>query len=89
LLCLINSEPLAGASALATTLARLLLAQGFAPDPNPYRPHITIARKVVKPHELGRTHPIAWSADGIALVESVTAPEGPRYAVLQRWPLQA
>jgi RNA 2',3'-cyclic 3'-phosphodiesterase len=86
-LSLTSSQPLAAATDLATALARLLLAQGFTPDPKPYRPHITIARKVVKPHELGPTHPIEWPAEGIALVESVTAPEGPRYTVLRRWPL--
>jgi 2'-5' RNA ligase len=88
-LCLTSREPLPVASNLAIALSRLLLAQGLTPDPKPYRPHITIARKVVKPHELGPTHPLVWPIDGIALVESVTAPEGPRYTVLQRWPLPA
>jgi len=88
-LVLTSRAPLPAATDLATALNRLLLAQGFAPDPKPYRPHITIARKVVKPHELGLTHPIAWPVDAISLVESVTAPAGPVYTPLRQWPLRA
>jgi 2'-5' RNA ligase len=32
-------------------------------------------------------HPVEWAVDDFALVESVTAPEGARYSVLERWPL--
>ena len=88
LLCLACSRPPDSAGVLAASLAKLLLEQGLTPDPKPYRPHITIARKVLKPHELGAVHPVIWPVDAIALVESVTAPEGPRYTVLEQWPLR-
>jgi 2'-5' RNA ligase len=32
--------------------------------------------------------PIDWEVDSFALIESVTAPEGPCYQVLERWSLQ-
>jgi 2'-5' RNA ligase len=89
LLCLACSRPPESAPVLAASLAKLLLGQGLTPDPKPYRPHITIARKVVKPHELGSPHPLVWLVDKIALVDSVTAPEGSRYTVLEQWPLRA
>jgi 2'-5' RNA ligase len=42
---------------------------------------------VVKPHALGDMHAIEWPVNEFALVESVTAPEGARYTILQRWSL--
>jgi 2'-5' RNA ligase len=75
------------ASELAAELWKLLAHQGFARDSKPYRPHVTLARKVVKPHALGDMHAIEWPVNEFALVESVTAPEGARYTILQRWSL--
>lgn len=88
LLCLACSRPPGSAAAVAASLTKLLLEQGLTPDPKPYRAHITIARKVLKPHELGPVHPLVWLVDAIALVQSVTAPEGSRYTVLEQWPLR-
>ena len=87
-LCLGCSKPQEPASLLAASLSKLLISQGFAPDPKPYRPHVTIARKVVRPHEVGAVHAIEWLVDKIALVESITAPEGARYKVMREWPLR-
>lgn len=87
ILCAACSQPPPAAVELASTLGKLLLKQGFAPDAKPFRPHVTLARKVMKPHAVGALQPIAWPVNGIALVESVTAPEGSRYTVLGSWPL--
>src|SRR5262245_33087304 len=87
-LCLGCSEPQQAASALALLLSKHLISQGFAPDPKPYRPHVTIARKVVRPHEVGPVHVIEWPINEFVLMESTTAPEGPHYSVLQQWPLR-
>jgi RNA 2',3'-cyclic 3'-phosphodiesterase len=87
-LCLGCSQPQMAASVLATSLSKLLINQGFATDPKPYRPHVTIARKVARPHEIGPVHAIEWPIDEIALMESTTAPEGPHYSVLKQWPLR-
>jgi 2'-5' RNA ligase len=87
-LCTTCTEPPATAPELASSLWKLLAGQGFAPESKPYRPHITLARKVVKPHALGEMHPVEWRIDEFALVESVTAPEGAFYTVLKRWPLE-
>jgi 2'-5' RNA ligase len=80
-----HAPPAAGE--LAAELWKLLAQQGFARDGKPYRPHVTLARKVVKPHARGGMHPVEWAVHDFALVESVTAPEGARYSVLERWPL--
>jgi RNA 2',3'-cyclic 3'-phosphodiesterase len=88
LLCLGCTKSQQSASDLAASLSKLLIGQGLAPDLKPYRPHVTIARKVARPHEIGAVHPIEWCIDQLALVESVTPPGGPRYTVLQQWPLR-
>ena len=80
-----HAPPAAGP--LAAELWKLLAHQGFARDSKPYRPHVTLARKVQRPHALGDMHPVEWLVDEFALVESVTLPAGAQYSVLQRWPL--
>lgn len=80
-----HAPPAAGE--LAAELWKRLAGQGFARDSKPFRPHVTLARKVVKPHARGELHPVQWPVEEFALVESVTAPEGARYSVLERWPL--
>lgn len=73
------------ARTLAAALLRSVAHSGFAPDVKPFRAHVTVARKVVKPHALGFIHPVHWSIRGFALVESETLAEGSRYTVLRHW----
>ena len=53
----------------------------------PYRPHITLFRKVKQPSETSDCSVIHWSVKSFALVESKTCPDGVRYSVLKEWPL--
>lgn len=76
----------AEARTLAATLQRSVAHAGFAPDVKPFRAHVTVARKVVKPHALGPIHPVHWPIKGFALVESETLAEGSRYTVVRHWP---
>ena len=87
LLCATCSRPPPAAAEMVAGLWKLLVKQGFAPETKPYRPHVTLARKVARPHEVGVLHPVVWRVSGIALVESITAPEGSQYTVLESWPL--
>ncbi|MGH8251905.1 MAG: RNA 2',3'-cyclic phosphodiesterase [Steroidobacteraceae bacterium] len=67
---------------------------GFRRESRPWRPHLTLARKVPRPgsgeHAVPLDPPPAsddpepWS---LALVESVTHPQGVRYRPLAEWPL--
>jgi len=75
------------ATRLADGLRIRLGRAGFAPDLKPFRSHVTLARKVIKPHALGAIHPVTWQVSDLALVESDTTPEGSRYQVLQSWRL--
>jgi 2'-5' RNA ligase len=62
------------------TLALAEAAINYEPSRN-FRPHITLARDADLPPDLV-FDPIVWRADQIALVRSVTKPEGPVYEVL-------
>jgi RNA 2',3'-cyclic 3'-phosphodiesterase len=61
---------------------------GYAPETRPYHAHMTLARKVDRPLSVREIEPIHWEVDSFALIESVTAQEGPSYQVLERWSLQ-
>lgn len=59
---------------------------GVAPDRRPFRPHVTIARKIQRPPDLNAAQPVHWRVRGFALIRSVTAQEGARYMVDQEFP---
>lgn len=63
---------------------------GYKLDTRPFRPHLTLFRKVRKsPRDMPSMEPILWSADSYALVESVTAASGVCYKVLKTWTLES
>ncbi len=62
---------------------------GHPPDPKPFRPHVTLARKVRNPPQFPLPRPVDWPVGDFALVESVTAPEGARYTVLETFATSA
>lgn len=71
---------------LAAELWAALQAVGLQPEPRPFRPHVTIARKVNRaPRELS-LQVVSWQLRGFALIRSVTAPTGARYTVDQCFP---
>jgi 2'-5' RNA ligase len=46
-----------------------------------FRPHVTLARDATQPEDLP-FEPVIWQADQVALVQSVTQPEGVLYSVI-------
>jgi RNA 2',3'-cyclic 3'-phosphodiesterase len=77
------------AVSLAAALWSAVTPLGLQPDLRPFRAHVTLARKVHKPHEGLGMHPVHWVVPDLALVESRTDPEGARYAVLRSWSLSS
>jgi 2'-5' RNA ligase len=81
-------------SALVKRLWARIEPLGFARDTRPWRPHLTLARKIRRPPPVGlkleagrpafSDDPARW---GLALVESVTHADGARYRPLAQWPL--
>lgn len=87
LLCALPAEPSVATLSLARRLRDALAAGGFSPDLKPFRPHVTVARKVSRPGRLEKMLPVAWSFAELALVASQTLPECALYSVIESYPL--
>ena len=86
LLCVLPGEPSGPAGTLAQGLVEQLSAAGFSPDIKPFRPHVTVARKVMHASSL-RMQPVVWRFGTFVLVESRTLESGPVYSVVESFPL--
>lgn len=76
---------------LLRLVSRLREAQsdcGLAPEPRPFRAHVTLARKVRRPPPAVDPRPLHWPVDRFVLVRSRTLPEGPVYTCERTWMLQ-
>lgn len=87
LLCATSAEPPAPVAALARKLQELLVGRRFVPDLKPFRPHVTMARKVVRQGSVDQIDPVIWRFTELALVESRTRPEGALYGVVESYAL--
>ncbi len=83
--CLVASRLPAVLVTLITQLRAALTEEGFATEARPFRPHVTLARKVRSAADSRLAPPFVWRADGFALVRSVTDPAGSRYEPLDWW----
>jgi len=70
-------------------LRAALAYRGLPTESRPYRPHLTLARKVGRWEGPAEVEPLLWRADSLTLVESRTDREGSRYEPLASWPLEA
>jgi 2'-5' RNA ligase len=76
-----------GADWLAKTLQDEAARAGFAPDLKPFRPHVTVARKVLRPTRSRDIHSVRWEFVRFALLESRTQASGPVYSVVESYAL--
>ena len=74
-----SSRPAPEAAAIAARLWAGLVPLGIPPDLRPFKPHVTLSRKVRKPAPDLSLKPVRWPVTALTLVESVTDPEGARY----------
>lgn len=77
------------ATRLAQELAGRLEDAGFGLEARPWRPHVTLARKVAHADPGPGLAPVPWPVTGISLVESRSGRTGVRYEVRRQWPLAA
>jgi 2'-5' RNA ligase len=82
------SHPPAELATLVGALRDALAPCGLALDQRPYRPHLTLARKVRGRLVLPPIVPIAWPVAGFSLVESRSQVSGVRYVPLRSWELR-
>jgi len=59
----------------------------FEPELRPYRPHVTMARKVKQSVTIDQTKPICWKVDSFTLVQSVGQGASVKYHVKNTFPL--
>lgn len=85
-LCALPGQPPSAAGLLAQALQDQLAAAGFSPDIKPFRPHVTVARKVTRAGSL-RMRPVDWRFNAFALIESRTLESGSVYSVVENYPL--
>ena len=88
-LCLTASQVPPPVVALVEELRATLAAEGLPTETRPYRPHLTLARKVLRIDARAEVEPLLWRADSVTLVESRSGAEGSRYEPLASWPLEA
>lgn len=88
-LCLTAAEVPQGLQHLHDALRAAIVADGFAVEEREYRPHLTVARDVLRaPREL--TVPaVSLDVSEFVLVQSVPASNGSQYQIRARWPLNA
>lgn len=92
-LCLLPSpgEEVDRIGRLAAELTAAVRSIGLTPDQQPFRPHVTLARKL--PAEAFRSEswpktlpaPLTLSTGGFALMSSIGAGDGPRYKMVHAW----
>jgi len=76
-----------GLVALAAQIRAELDASGISYDGRDFKPHVTLARKVMTLPELGAPAPVHWPVRTFVLVQSVATPAGPVYDVIHRYPV--
>ncbi|TVS13778.1 MAG: RNA 2',3'-cyclic phosphodiesterase [Wenzhouxiangella sp.] len=69
---------------LVDELKRVNRALGLAFDDRPFRPHVTLFRKIARRPDFPEPPPLNWTVSEFSLVESI--PSRP-YQVLRTWPL--
>jgi 2'-5' RNA ligase len=90
-LCLAASSTPGPLAALVSSLTAQLRMRGFTPESRPFKPHVTLARRILRspPSATGEPlrRPLQWPVRAFVLVQSVTDPEGARYVELASWPV--
>jgi 2'-5' RNA ligase len=92
-LCLLpeQDDALRAVGELARSIDAAARGAGIAPDAKPFRPHVTVARKVPPAASRARrwpeplAAPLPFTTDGFVLLQSAPEPDGPRYAILRSW----
>lgn len=76
-------------STLAAVLHRGAADCGLRMDSRPYRPHLTLKRKLTQAPSVRVFGPVLWRAESFVLVRSTSLPQGVNYEVLGEWRLIA
>ena len=86
-LCALPERAPAALDQLVERLLKALTAADFTPDLKPFRPHVTVARKVLRPGRSAAIRAVHWRLETFALIASRTLESGPVYSVVGTYPL--
>lgn len=89
IVCLTSSTPDGKVKNLADNLSAMVMSFGHPVDERPFKPHVTLIKKVKQEAVPFEFEPIVWRSDTFCLVESHSVQGGVDYRVIQRWPLIA
>jgi 2'-5' RNA ligase len=73
--------------ALVAALKKAMLACDLEPESRPFQAHLTLMRRARRAPAVKPVEVLPWPVGEFALMASDTRPEGVRYEVLRRWPL--
>jgi 2'-5' RNA ligase len=87
-----RDDPPGSAAALAAAVEQAAHEAGFAPEPRPFRPHLTLARaargrRQQLPSDTEFAQSEAFEVGELVLFRSQLQPHGARYTALERFPL--
>lgn len=74
-------------AALNADLTAALRARGFQVESRPYRPHVTLVRKVHAAAVVSMPKVLHWRVQGFSLAVSELGAEGAHYRLIGHWPL--
>lgn len=72
---------------LVDQLWERLVPLGFEREERAWRPHVTLVRRLRRPPPRLTIPAVPWPCNNLALVESLSAPDGMHYTPLAEWPL--
>ncbi|MFU8833445.1 MAG: 2'-5' RNA ligase family protein, partial [Wenzhouxiangella sp.] len=78
----LGGEAPPAAADLATGLGGAMQALDLKFDPRPFKPHVTLLRRVRSRPAMPRPSPLAWQVGEFSLIESIS---GQPYQVLRTW----
>ena len=81
------ARPPAELMALHRLVREQVAALGIPLEARPYRPHVTVWKKLSQPWTCAQKPAIDWPVKRLHLLRSFLHPEGPEYRVLASWPL--
>ena len=72
---------------MAARLNDLLAARGFRTEQRRFAAHVTLLRKARAPEVMPPMPEVDWPVEDCVLVRSALSERGPRYEILERYPL--
>ncbi len=81
LCCCVEIPPMTLLS-LQATLQQALAGCGFEPESRPFKPHVTLARRLPYDFSQPLDVPLAWTVKGFSLIQSSSRGRAPQYTEL-------